>query len=259
MLVMVCRAIDCGGNWIANTIIVDQHKKGSFVTIQAAIDSINNQNKNWVMINISPGIYNEKVHIPFEKPCIILKGWGRNATTITYNDSFQNMGTSLSASFISSPPNVVVSGITFKNTYGSNGPAVAVNIYGDKSALYECSFIGYQDTLLITSGRSYFKNCFIQGEVDFICGEGQSYFENCVINAVQEKGKPIGFVTAQHRNSPKDSNGFVFRGGSVVGTGNVNLGRPWGPYARVIFWETYFSSVVTPQGWDIWNLKPTQE
>lgn len=51
------RAIDCGGNWIANTIIVDQHKKGSFVTIQAAIDSINNQNKNWVMINISPGIY----------------------------------------------------------------------------------------------------------------------------------------------------------------------------------------------------------
>lgn len=79
------------------------------------------------------------------------------------------------------------------------------------------------------------------------------------MNAVQGENRPIGFVTAQRRNAANDTNGFVFRGGSIVGTGQVNLGRPWGPYSRVIFWETYFSSVVTPQGWDSWDLKNGKE
>lgn len=51
------RAIDCGGNQVTNTIIVDQNNKGAFVTIQAAIDSIKSQNKYWIMIKINPGIY----------------------------------------------------------------------------------------------------------------------------------------------------------------------------------------------------------
>lgn len=50
-------AIDCGGNQVANTIIVDQQGKGAFQTIQAAIDSIKSQNNQWIMININPGIY----------------------------------------------------------------------------------------------------------------------------------------------------------------------------------------------------------
>jgi pectinesterase len=73
------------------------------------------------------------------------------------------------------------------------------------------------------------------------------------MNATQGESRPSGFVTAQRRDTPNEPNGYVFRGGSIVGNGEVNLGRPWGPYARVIFWETYFSSVVTPQGWNVWN------
>lgn len=59
----------------------------------------------------------------------------------------------------------------------NSGPAVAAAIYGDKSTIVKCSFIGYQDTLLAALGRHYFKDCHIQGEVDFIFGAGQSYFE----------------------------------------------------------------------------------
>lgn len=66
---------------------------------------------------------------------------------------------------------------------------------------------------------------------------------------LKESGSP-GFVTAQSRDSPNNPSGFVFRGGSVAGNGQVYLGRPWGPYSRVIFWGTYFSSVVTPEGWN---------
>lgn len=74
------------------------------------------------------------------------------------------------------------------------------------------------------------------------------------MNATQYESQPPGFVTAQHRNSEDDPSGFVFRKGRVVGIGNVDLGRAWGPYSRVIFWETYFSSMVLPGGWNAWNF-----
>ena len=68
-----------------------------------------------------------------------------------------------------------------QNTFGNKGPAVAAIINGDKSAVFNCGFIGYQDTLFDAMGRHYFKNCYIQGEVDFIFGEAQSYFEVVVV------------------------------------------------------------------------------
>ena len=56
-------------------------------------------------------------------------------------------------------------------------PALAARIYGDKSAFFDCGFLGFQDTLWDVQGRHYYKNCYIQGAVDFIFGSGQSYFE----------------------------------------------------------------------------------
>ncbi|KAJ1375275.1 Pectinesterase, catalytic, partial [Sesbania bispinosa] len=82
---------------------------------------------------------------------------------------------------------------------------------------------------------------------------------NCLINATQLENKPSGFITAQNRNSTKDPGGFVFAGGSVVGIGEVNLGRAWGPYSRVIFQNTYLSGVVTPEGWNAWNYAGHEE
>ncbi|KAJ1375276.1 Pectinesterase, catalytic, partial [Sesbania bispinosa] len=77
---------------------------------------------------------------------------------------------------------------------------------------------------------------------------------NCAINATQGNSLPSGFVTAQGRNSSNDPNGFVFYGGSIDGNGKVNLGRAWGPYSRVIFHRTTFSSVVTLEGWNAWSF-----
>jgi len=62
-----------------------------------------------------------------------------------------------------------------------------------------------------------------------------------------------GFVTAQGRKSRDDRSGFVFEGGSIKGNSKVNLGRAWRPYSRVIFRNTYFSDIVTPQGWVAWT------
>ncbi|KAK4263279.1 hypothetical protein QN277_028718 [Acacia crassicarpa] len=135
-------------------------------------------------------------------------------------------------------------------------PALAARIYGDKSAFFDCGFLGFQDTLWDVQGRHYYKNCYIQGAMDFIFGSGQSYFENCLINVTLTTSKARvrhGYITAQGRSSKDETSGFVFRGGKVVGSGPVFLGRAYGPYSRVIFHGTFLDSVISPQGWDDWH------
>lgn len=56
-------------------------------------------------------------------------------------------------------------------------PALSARIYGDKSAFYDCAFLGVQDTLWDVQGRHHFLNCYIEGAVDFIFGAGQSLYE----------------------------------------------------------------------------------
>ncbi|CAL0333598.1 unnamed protein product [Lupinus luteus] len=245
-------ATDCGGNIIKTHLTVGKGENVLFNTIQAAIDSIKKNNKEWVQINIDAATYKEMINIPLEKPCIILRGAGSNNTIIQYNAHLENG--KWNPTFSSFPPNVVVLGITIQNTFGVGKQAIAAGIFGDKSAFYNCRFYGFQDTLLDSDGRHYFKNCYIQGEVDFIFGNGQSYYEDCVINATGPISPP-GFITAQRRESENDTSGFIFRRGSIVGnSGFAGLGRAYGPYSRVIFYETYFSSAVSSERWNAWHF-----
>ena len=57
------------------------------------------------------------------------------------------------------------------------GQAVAMKISSDKAALYGCGFYSAQDTLNDDRGRHYFKDCYIQGSIDFIFGDGRSLYE----------------------------------------------------------------------------------
>ncbi|CAJ1971451.1 unnamed protein product [Sphenostylis stenocarpa] len=252
--------MDCKGNKIVDTVVVDQQGKGDFRTIQAALNSIKENNDEWVKIHINAGQYIEKVIIRKDKGCIFLEGEGKDVTIITSsgyhrasiassNDDLK-VNEHLGATFVSLPPNVIVIGITFK--VEPIQPALAAAIYGDKSVFFKCGFVSYQDTLFDAMARHYFKDCYIEGEVDFIYGSGQSYFEDCTINATLGKSPP-GFVTAQSREAENDNSGFVFRAGCVIGNGEVNLGRAYGPYSTVIFYETYLSSIVSPEGWDAWG------
>ncbi|KAB5529147.1 hypothetical protein DKX38_019228 [Salix brachista] len=271
------QAIDCKpgrGKKVQHTIIVDQSGKGHFTKIQDAIDSIPINNDKWIKVRINPGTYIEQVTIPEEKPCIFLKGRDRALTTITYN---AHKRTDTSATFTSSPSNVVAMGITFKNsynlpykqnTYSKNisygikmpgvgvSPALSARIYGDKSAFYDCAFLGVQDTLWDVQGRHHFLNCYIEGAVDFIFGAGQSLYEGCSINVTGD-----GVITAQGREFPNDPNGFVFSGCTVSGIEGVRafLGRAYRPYSRVIFQDSYFSEVVDPLGWNAWGYVGKEE
>lgn len=54
---------------------------------------------------------------------------------------------------------------------------VALRVSANKTAFYNCSFYGAQDTLYDHKGLHYFKNCLIKGTVDFIFGYGRSFYE----------------------------------------------------------------------------------
>lgn len=67
--------------------------------------------------------------------------------------------------------------------------AVALKIEGDQCAFYGCGFYGAQDTLLDDRGRHFFKNCFIQGSIDFIFGNGRSLYQVKIIQYIHEHSK----------------------------------------------------------------------
>ncbi|KAH9755565.1 putative pectinesterase 55 [Citrus sinensis] len=268
---------DCKGSNVAYTVTVDQ-SSSQYRTVQSAIDSIPAENNQWIKVHIKAGTYKEKVKIQRNKPCILLEGEGSGVTKITYDD---HQSTDTSATFSSFADNVVAKGITFENSYnlaveilaeldrrdidlgtlqaGNDiTQALAARIYGDKSAFYDCRFLGVQDTLWDVQGRHFFKSCYIEGAIDFIFGNGQSVYEDCSVNSTAGLlfGRGVsGYITAQSRESANDPGGFVFRGGEVTGTGQAYLGRAYGPYSRVIFYNAWLSSVVTPPGWNAWNLQ----
>lgn len=55
--------------------------------------------------------------------------------------------------------------------------AVAIRIGGDQSVFLGCGFFGAQDTLHDDRGRHYFKDCYIQGSIDFIFGNAKSLYQ----------------------------------------------------------------------------------
>jgi pectinesterase len=95
--------------------------------------------------------------------------------------------------------------INFRNTYGTQGQAVAVTANGDKQGYYACGFYGYQDTLYAKSGRQYYSNCYVEGAVDFIFGFAAAWFGECTIAS-----NGGGYITASSRGTTADDVWYVF-------------------------------------------------
>ncbi|HWP39781.1 MAG TPA: pectinesterase family protein, partial [Tepidisphaeraceae bacterium] len=146
----------------------------------------------------------------------------------------------------------IAENLTFENSAGDNaGVALAMYVDADRAIFNNVRFLGWQDTLRSEKGRHFFLNCYIEGDVDFIYGKGQAFFQDCTLYA-----KSGGYITAQGRESASETNGFVFRNATVTGSApksSVYLGRPWQPYARVIFLQSQLGEIINPAGWATWS------
>ncbi|XP_059440036.1 probable pectinesterase 53 isoform X1 [Corylus avellana] len=247
-----------------NKVIVSvcQNGTGDFMTIREALNTIPLNNTRRVILMIKPGIYREKIVIPRALPFVTFLGNASDPPTVTGNDTASTasrdgrpLGTYHSATVAVNANYFVAVNMKFENTASHDigsigGQGVALRISGTKAAFYNCSFYGAQDTLYDHKGMHYFKNCYVQGSVDFIFGYGRSLYENCYLNSTAEK---VASLTAQKRTNASLSSGFSFKDGVVTGSGHIYLGRAWGDYSRVIFSFTFLDKIVLPQGWSDWG------
>ncbi|ONK68484.1 uncharacterized protein A4U43_C05F12210 [Asparagus officinalis] len=246
------------------TLIVDKNPAtGDFTTIQGAIDSLPFINLVRTVINVNAGVYKEKVSISAMRAFITLQGAGADKTVVEWGDTAETpgpngkpMGTHDSATFAVNSPYFIAKNITFKNTTPVPKPgavgkqAVAFRISADTAAFVGCKFLGAQDTLYDHIGRHYYRDCYIEGSVDFIFGNALSFYEGCHVHAIANN---VGALTAQNRMSMLEDTGFSFVNCKVTGSGALYLGRAWGMFSRVIFAYTYMDNIIIPTGWYNWG------
>jgi len=240
------------GRALAGEIVVAADGSGDFKTVQQAVDQVPDNNTQRVVIRIKPGIYREQIRVSASKRFITFRGEDPFKTVLTYNINAQQAGnTRLAFSTLVNADEFHAENITFENSFGTGSQAVALFTDADRTEFHNCRFLGWQDTLFVNGGRQFFKDCYIEGHVDFIFGNGSAIFENCTINS-----KGAGYVSAHYRTSDQENTGFVFLRCRLTGenTGSgVYLGRPWRPYARVVFIECWLGAHIKPEGWDNWR------
>ena len=257
----VCAA---GARAAQTTLVVAADGTGQYKTVQEAINAVPQTTTpdNPAVIRVKPGTYKELIYVQREKHFVRLVGEDAARTIITYDLNANLKGpTGLPIGTFRTPTTYIdaddftAEDITFENSAGPVGQALALRVDGDRVTFRRCRFLGWQDTILLNRGRQYFEDCYIAGHVDFIFGGATAFFERCHIHCLRD-----GYITAA--STPQhEPFGFVFSHCEITGeTPSVRtyLGRPWRPFASVVYLDTRMSEVVRPVGWHNWD-QPERE
>ncbi|KAL8156134.1 hypothetical protein AgCh_001290 [Apium graveolens] len=236
--------------------VVAQDGSGNYRTISEALAASAQRKGLQFVIYVKQGIYNEIVTVTQQN--IVLIGDGIDKTIITGNKRVEDGLTLYAcASFKVTGDGFKASFITFQNSAGDIGRAVAAASSADRSVFYYCAFEGYQDTLYVTAARQFYKNCQIHGTVDFIFGNAAAVIQDSTIYA--RKPKPEGglVVAAQSRVHPHDNTGITIHKCILMRAPELKpfpqykafLGRPWKAYARTAYLRSSIDDLVDPAGW----------
>jgi len=254
------------GNLFGNDFdfVVAKDGTGNYATVQEAINAVPDFRKNRTTIFIKKGVYKEKLTLPASKTNVSFIGEDIENTILTFDDFAsktnrfgEEIGTTGSTSFYIFAEGFTAENITFENASGPVGQAVAVRIDGDMVAFKNCRFLGFQDTLYPhgESSRQLYKNCYIEGTVDFIFGWSTAVFDSCTIFC-----KNQGYITAPSTNENTQF-GFVFLKCKITGDApesSFYLGRPWRPNGKSVFINCELGNQIKAEGWHNWN-KPEAE
>ncbi len=235
---------------------------------------------------LAPGIYRQKLML--STPDLTLVGSGAEETVIVWDDHAKKphpIGWEYNT-FRTYTLAVCADGVTMKNLAVANdagspekkGQEVALSVVADDFTMENCRLTSTQDTLFLGplpsdligryegflldplrrggEMRQTFRNCTIEGTVDFIFGCGNARFENCEIRSLRD-ARNIGYIAAPaHGLRQKD--GFCFRGCAItceegVAEGSIWLARPWRDYGITRFENCTYGPHIAPEGFDKWS------
>jgi pectinesterase len=247
---------DCNSITNQPVLRVAADGSGQYRTVQAALNTLSSSNATPTQIRIKPGTYREKLSVT--KPFVTFCGEaGKTASTIlTYNDGASTLkadgtaiGTSGSASVTIKANDISMENITIENSFGVGSQAVALLAQGQRLQFRNCRLLGNQDTLYAHSGTQYYRDCHIEGTVDFIFGAATAVFANNTIHSVGG-----GSALTAPSTEQTVAYGLVFLGGKVTASSNVNkgsvaLGRNWRPYGAATYIHTELGQHISAVGW----------
>lgn len=246
-----------GGGSIASTT--------DFATIQQALDHAPQAPNGRIFIHIAPGVYHERINVTRLRPRVTLLGEGKGPEDVVITAAQfakQAGGTYFTETAQVNADDFEADKITFENTAGPVGQAVAIVVRSDKAIFKHCRFLGDQDTLFADFGRQYYLDSYVQGGVDFIFGNAAAVFDHSEIHIMRP-----GFLTAQSRTAPTEPTGYVITNSRVtssiatpppadptkVARTGFSLGRPWRLYSRVVVMNTELPDDLNAAGWSAWN------
>ena len=265
----------------ATAVTVAREGRADFHTLQEAIDRAPQTGE---VIRIAPGTYREKIHV--SKPNIVLVGTGKQPqdVVLSWDDAAISAGgTSKSGTVTVDADGFKAENLTVENTWENEhartqegSQAVALLMSSDRTVLDRVRLLGAQDTLYANSrtchenlprdgsapaastpacqaSRQYFRDCYIEGHVDFIFGDAKAVFDHCELHP---RHNPTVMLTAQSKHFPAEDSGYYFLHCRITGEDNgdnVVLGRPWRDYSTVVFYDTDIEKRLSPDGWSDWN------
>lgn len=246
-----------------------------YTSIQEALNAVPYGIKAEIVI--SSGYYNEKLFS--DKDDLTLRGVGKvvvanSDAAYEILDRNTKRGTFRSYTAFFSGRKLLIENMTIMNGAGEGsdaGQAIALYLDAEDAELRNVRLLGHQDTLFLSPlpdeererngfygprhllprerRRSIFRNCYIEGTVDFIFGGGDALFENSEIRSI---GK--GYVTAP--SGKKNWTGLVFARCSFTSScaeeGSVYLMRPWRKEGKSTFISCSFGSHIKGSGFTPW-------
>lgn len=209
-------AVHKGGT--RSKLVVAEDGSGDFVSIQSAANALS---KSGGEIDVKPGTYREVVAI--RSGHVLLRGTGANPakTLVVFNNTGpKSGGTFNSATLFVEADNVAIENMTIANDAGTGkGQAVALAVTADRADFRNIRLLGAQDTLFAAAkycygdygpcapARQYFKDCYIEGNVDFIFGDSKAVFDHCELHGIA--GREVMY-TAQGKHYADQQSGYIF-------------------------------------------------
>lgn len=238
------------------------------------------------VIILAEGDYRRKAVI--RTPGLTLIGAGIGRTRLIYNDyarknhpiggeynTFRTYTLAVCADRVTIRDLSVINDALHPQTLGQE---VALSVVGSDFLMEHCALSSTQDTLFLgplpsdligryegflddglRGGywmRQTFRDCLIEGTVDFIFGCGDTLLESCEIRSLVD-ARDVGYVAAPaHDQSQQEGFRFCncrFTCEDGVTPGSIYLARPWRDHGLCRFENCTYGAHIAPEGFDKWN------